>query len=95
MINGLLRKVFLLLAGATGLDRLTRMPIMQRAIRRLMPGPEISDALGAAVDLQVLGIRTLYTKLGEAITDPAGAQAVVDHYLELLARIRTPRSTAR
>ena len=35
-----------------------------------------------------LGIRTLYTKLGEAITDPAGAQAVVDHYLELLARIK-------
>jgi proline dehydrogenase len=52
-----------------------------------MPGEEIEDALGAAVELQVLGIGTLYTRLGEAITDPAGARAVADHYVELLARI--------
>ena len=89
MINGLLRKLFLLLARSTWLgERLPKLPFMQRAIRRLMPGNEIADALNAAVDLQVLGIRTLYTKLGEAITDPAGAQAVHDHYLELLARIK-------
>jgi proline dehydrogenase len=89
VINGLLRKFFLLLAKSTWLgERLPRLPFMSRAIRRLMPGTEIADALGAAVDLQVLGIRTLYTKLGEAITDPAGAQAVHDHYLELLARIK-------
>ncbi len=89
MINGLLRKLFLLLARSTWLgERLPKLPFMARAIRRLMPGTEIGDALGAAVGLQVLGIRTLYTKLGESITDPAGAQAVHDHYLELLARIR-------
>jgi proline dehydrogenase len=89
VINGFLRKVFLLLARSTWLgERLPRLPFMARAIRRLMPGTEIADALGAAVDLQVLGIRTLYTKLGEAIEDPAGAQAVHDHYLELLERIR-------
>jgi proline dehydrogenase len=89
VINGLLRKLFLLLARSTWLgERLPKLPFMQRAIRRLMPGNEIADALNAAVDLQVLGIRTLYTKLGEAITDPAGAQAVHDHYLELLARIK-------
>jgi proline dehydrogenase len=88
VINGLLRKLFLLLARSTWLgERLPRLPFMQRAIRRLMPGAEIADALGAAFDLQVLGIRTLYTKLGEAITDPAGARAVHDHYVELLARI--------
>lgn len=89
MINGLLRKFFLLLARSSWLgERLPKLPFMQRAIRRLMPGTEIADALEAAVGLQVLGIRTLYTKLGEAITDPAGAQAVHDHYLELLARIK-------
>jgi proline dehydrogenase len=89
VINGLLRKFFLLLAKSTWLgERLPKLPFMSRAIRRLMPGTEIADALGAAVDLQVLGIQTLYTKLGEAITDPAGAQAVHDHYLELLARIK-------
>ena len=61
---------------------------MQKSVRRFMPGDEIEDALGAAVDLQVLGIGTLYTKLGEAITDAGGAQAVADHYLELLGRIQ-------
>ena len=36
----------------------------------------------------MLGIGTLYTRLGEARSrDGAGAQAVADHYLELLARI--------
>jgi len=89
VINRILRRFFLLLARSSWLgERIPKLPFMARAIRRLMPGEEIADALGAAVDLQVLGIRTLYTKLGEAITDPDGAQAVHDHYLELLARIK-------
>jgi proline dehydrogenase len=61
---------------------------MRKAVRRFMPGEEIADALGAAVDLQVLGIGTLYTKLGEAITDPAGAQAVATHYMGLLEQLK-------
>jgi proline dehydrogenase len=89
VINGLLRKVFLLAARSSWLgERLPNLPFMQKAVRKFMPGAEIADALGAAVDLQVLGIRTLYTKLGEAIDDPAGAQAVEAHYLELLAKIK-------
>lgn len=89
MINSLLRKALLWAARNDRLrERLSGLPFMQRAVRRFMPGEEIADALGAAVDLQVLGIATLYTKLGEAITDPAGAQAVTDHYLQLLDRIR-------
>jgi proline dehydrogenase len=61
---------------------------MRKAVGRFMPGEEIADALGAAVDLQVLGIGTIYTKLGEAITDPAGAQAVSTHYLRLLEQLK-------
>ena len=61
---------------------------MRKAVHRFMPGEEIADALGAAVDLQVLGIGTLYTKLGEAITDPAGAQAVATHYMGLLEQLK-------
>jgi proline dehydrogenase len=68
-------------------ERMPRLPFMQKAVRRFMPGDTIDDALGAAVDLQVLGISTIYTKLGENVTQPAGAKAVVDHYLELLRRI--------
>ncbi len=84
-----MRKVLLWAARNPWLgERLPNMPFMRRAVHRFMPGEEIDDALGAAVDLQVMGIGTLYTKLGEAITDPAGAQAVADHYVELLAKIK-------
>jgi proline dehydrogenase len=88
-VNRLLRKVLLWCARNTWMrERLPNLPFMQRAVRRFMPGDRIEDALGAAVDLQVLGIGTLYTKLGENITELSQAQAVEDHYLELLARIR-------
>jgi proline dehydrogenase len=89
VINGLLRKVLLWAALNSWLgDRLPNLPFMRRAVHRFMPGEEIADALGAAVDLQVLGIGTLYTKLGEAITDPTGAQAVASHYIGLLEQLK-------
>jgi proline dehydrogenase len=88
VINRILRSALLWAARNPWLgERLPNLPFMQKAVRRFMPGEAIEDALGAAVDLQALGIGTLYTKLGEAITDPAGAQAVADHYAELLGRI--------
>jgi proline dehydrogenase len=88
VINGILRKVLLWAARNPWLgERLPTLPFMRKAVHRFMPGEEIEDALGAARELQQRGIATLYTKLGEAITDPAGAQAVADHYVDLLARI--------
>lgn len=89
MINGLLRKVLLWAALNPSLaERLPNLPFMRKAVGRFMPGEEIADALGAAVDLQVLGIGTLYTRLGEAITDPSGAQAVATHYMGLLEQLK-------
>ncbi|HYO42271.1 MAG TPA: proline dehydrogenase family protein [Candidatus Limnocylindrales bacterium] len=89
MIDRLLRRALLWAARNPWLgERLPTLPFMQKAVHRFMPGEEIEDALGAAVDLQVLGIGTLYTKLGEAIADQAGAQAVADHYLALLAKLQ-------
>ena len=88
-MNRVMRKVLLWFARNAWLrERLPGLPFMQRAVRRFMPGESIDDALGAAVDLQVLGIGTLYTRLGENVDDEADAQAVADHYVELLARIR-------
>lgn len=87
-MNRVLRKILLSLARNGWLrERLPRLPFMQRAVRRFMPGETIDDALGAAIELQVLTIGTLYTKLGENLTDIGQAQEVADHYQELLRRI--------
>jgi proline dehydrogenase len=87
-VNRLLRRVLLWFARNAWLrERLPRLPFMRRAVRRFMPGETMDDALHAAFDLQVLGIGTLYTKLGENITELAQAQAVADHYADLLDRI--------
>lgn len=87
-MNRLMRRVLLWFARNAWLRaRLPGLPFMQRAVRRFMPGEEIDDALRAAVEFQVLGIGTIYTRLGENIAEASQAQAVVDHYLELLDRI--------
>jgi proline dehydrogenase len=89
-VNRLLRKIILWCARNDWMrERLPNLPFMRRAVHRFMPGDTIDDALGAAVDLQVLGIGTIYTKLGEALTELSQAQDVADHYLDLLARIKT------
>lgn len=89
-MSRLLRRSILWCAGNDWLRvRLSGLPFMERAVRRFMPGDTIDDALGAAVPLQAMGIATIYTKLGEALTELSEAQAVADHYLELLARIKT------
>ena len=88
-MNRLMRKVFLWFARNTWLrERLPQLPFMQKAVRKFMPGESIDDALGVAAGLAPLGIRTMYTKLGEGITEASQAQDVADHYLELLARIK-------
>lgn len=89
-MNRLLRKLLLWFArNAWMREHLPNLPFMRRAVHKFMPGDTIDDALGAAVTLQVLGIATIYTKLGEALTDLSQAQEVADHYLELLARIKS------
>jgi proline dehydrogenase len=89
-VNRLLRKVILWCARSAWMrEHLATLPFMARAVHRFMPGDTIDDALGAAVSLQVLGIATIYTKLGEALTELSQAQDVADHYLELLARIKS------
>jgi proline dehydrogenase len=88
-VNRVPRKILLWFARNAWLrQRLPKLSFMKKAVRRFMPGEEIDDALGVAVDLQVLGIGTMYTKLGENITELAQAQAVADHYLGLLERIK-------
>lgn len=80
----------LLLAGSRSawLQRqATRRRFVKLAVRRFMPGETIDDALAAATPLQVLGIRTIYTRLGENLTELAQAEATAAHYRDLVGRI--------
>jgi proline dehydrogenase len=69
-------------------DHLPRLWFARRAVRKFMPGETISDALEAGETFRADGIAILYTHLGENVTDPAQAQAVADHYHEMLDKIR-------
>src|SRR5581483_11467538 len=65
-----------------------RYRFVRRAVSRFMPGEDADDALKAAQALQAAGIRTVFTRLGENVEDPAEAGAVTEHYLDLLDRIK-------
>jgi proline dehydrogenase len=83
-----MRRLFLWAARNRWLKaHLPNLPFMQRAVRRFMPGETMDDALRAAGPLQQAGIATMYTRLGENLADLAEADAVADHYHELLDRI--------
>jgi proline dehydrogenase len=83
-----MRAVFLWLARNQWLkERLPRLWFMRRAVRRFMPGETMEDALRAAGPLQAAGIGTMYTRLGENLTSLDEAEAVADHYVELVDRI--------
>lgn len=68
-------------------ERLPRYGFVRRATRRFMPGEEVEDALDEAADLGRRGIATTVTRLGENVTEGAEADAVVEHYLEVLEEV--------
>jgi proline dehydrogenase len=86
---GLMRSA--LLAGAQSAwlrQRATRFWFVRRTVSRFMPGETLEDALAAARALRDQGLGTVFTYLGENVTDAAEAAAVTHHYLDVLARIR-------
>jgi len=81
----------LLLAGSQSRwlrEQATRRRFVRRAVSRFMPGETVDDALAAARTLQESGLQAVFTHLGENISDPAEADAVTRHYLDVLDRIR-------
>src|SRR6266508_1638824 len=84
-----MRRVLLWMAGNRWLrDHLPRLWFARRAVRRFMPGEDAESALAAGGRFRRDGISALFTRLGENLTEIAEADAVVDHYLGLLDRIR-------
>jgi proline dehydrogenase len=83
----------LLLKGSQNQWLGTRVPkrrFVQRAVRRFMPGETLDAALATAEQLRELGMSTVVTLLGEAITDRAEAERMTAHYLDAYKRIRRP-----
>lgn len=65
-----------------------RAPFVRRAVAKFMPGETFDDMLGAASVLPQQRIHTVFTRLGENVSDLAEAQAVADHYVEGIERVR-------
>ena len=76
------RKAFLAASRNKWLaERFMRRPFARRAVRKFMPGEELSDALAAAKMLVNDRIGTIVTRLGETLTGESQADGVRDHYL--------------
>jgi proline dehydrogenase len=84
----LMRSFFLACSQSKWLrERATRYGFVRRAVTRFMPGESASDALTAAVALRDQSIGSVFTLLGENISDSAEANRVAAHYLDVLRRI--------
>jgi len=70
-------------------ERAPRFRFVRRATSRFMPGEDVEAALAAAEQLQAQGIATIFTHLGENITELAEAARVTEHYLNVSERIRS------
>lgn len=69
-------------------QRLPTYGFVRRATRRFMPGETLPEAIREALRLRGEGIPTTFTLLGENVTTPQEADAVADHYLEVLEAVR-------
>jgi proline dehydrogenase len=69
-------------------DHASHYKFVRRSVSRFMPGETLDDALIAAQTLRGKQIGTVFTRLGENISDRVEAQEVADHYLEVLERVR-------
>jgi len=65
-----------------------RVGFVRRAVGRFMPGERLEDAMAAAAGLQRAGLGTVFTHLGENVTDITQADAVARDYLGVLQRLR-------
>jgi proline dehydrogenase len=85
----MMRRVFLWAARNSWLKaHLPGFPFMQRAVRRFMPGETLESALDAAAPLEAAGIGTMYTRLGENLTNLGDADEVAEHYIGVFDAIK-------
>jgi proline dehydrogenase len=68
-------------------EHATKYPFVRRSVSRFMPGETLDDALGAAQGLLLKQIGSVFTHLGENVSERSEARQVTDHYLQVLDRI--------
>jgi proline dehydrogenase len=68
-------------------QRLPRLWFAKRAIRRFMPGEDPEAALDAGAKFRADGISSMYTRLGENITELAEGDDTAEHYLWMMGEI--------
>jgi len=69
-------------------NQMTSRSFTRRAVQRFMPGEDLSAAVDATESLRQHKIGTILTQLGENVTEDAEADALVEHYVEVLDRIQ-------
>jgi proline dehydrogenase len=68
-------------------EHAVKFPFVRRSVSRFMPGETLDAALGAAQNLLQKKIGTVFTHLGENVSERNEARKVAEHYLEVLDRI--------
>lgn len=92
----MLRQVLLWASENAWMERqMRRRAFARRAVSRFMPGETAEAALDAAGGLGEHDISTVFTKLGEALTDRDEIEGVVQHYESLLERITTRKLSSQ
>jgi len=84
----LLRSMLLAASQSVWLrEHAVKYPFVRRSVSRFMPGETLDAALGAAQTLLHKHIGSVFTHLGENVTDRDEARKVTEHYLDVLERI--------
>jgi proline dehydrogenase len=86
---GITREILLRASRSEWLARqMSRRGFARRAVRRFLPGEELSAALEAAGALRGQGIASILTLLGENVVRAEEAEEVAEHYAGVLDRVR-------
>lgn len=72
-------------------DHASHYKFVRKSVSRFMPGETLDDAVRAARELEVRRIATVFTHLGENISEEGEAEEVANHYLQVLRRIKTEK----
>ncbi len=85
---GLARSTLLWISESRKLRQaMPKYRFIRRAVSRFMPGELLEDALQAAERLKPQSINTVFTLLGENVTDEREAKQEVGHYVDMLHQI--------